>query len=56
MEDINNLSSLAGFALKPLEKDNATPFVSISIRNLIPVIVVTINYRLGLLGFLADEA
>ncbi|CAF3396204.1 unnamed protein product [Rotaria socialis] len=35
---------------------NATPFVSIGIRNLIPVVVVTINYRLGLLGFLADEA
>ena len=35
---------------------NATSFVSISMINSIPVVVVTINYRLGLLGFLADEA
>jgi carboxylesterase type B len=35
---------------------NATPFVSTSIIHSVPVVVVTINYRLGLLGFLADEA
>jgi carboxylesterase type B len=34
---------------------NATPFVSRSALNSVPVIVVTINYRLGLLGFLADN-
>jgi carboxylesterase type B len=34
----------------------ANPFVSTSTINSIPVVVVTINYRLGLLGFLADEA
>lgn len=34
---------------------NATPFISVGIKNSVPVIVVTINYRLGLLGFLADE-
>ena len=34
---------------------DATPFVSTSIINSVPVVVVTINYRLGLLGFLADE-
>ena len=34
---------------------DATPFVSTSIINLVPVVVVSINYRLGLLGFLADE-
>ena len=35
---------------------NATPFVSTSVIHSVPVVVVTINYRLGLLGFLADEA
>jgi carboxylesterase type B len=35
---------------------NAIPFVSTSIINSIPIVIVTINYRLGLLGFLADEA
>jgi carboxylesterase type B len=35
---------------------NATPFVSTSIINSVPVVIVTINYRLGLFGFLADEA
>jgi carboxylesterase type B len=35
---------------------NATPFVSTSIIHSAPVVVVTINYRLGLLGFLADQA
>ena len=35
---------------------NATPFVSTSVINSVPVVVVTINYRQGLLGFLADEA
>jgi carboxylesterase type B len=35
---------------------NATPFVSTSINHAVPVVVVTINYRLGLLGFLADQA
>ena len=34
---------------------NATPFVSTSVSNSVPVVVVTINYRIGLLGFLADE-
>lgn len=34
---------------------DATPFVSISVINSVPVVVVTINYRLGLLGFLADN-
>jgi carboxylesterase type B len=35
---------------------DAAPFVSTSIHNSVPVVVVTINYRLGLLGFLADQA
>lgn len=34
---------------------NAFSFISTSFRNGVPLIVVTINYRLGLLGFLADE-
>ena len=34
---------------------DGTPFVSTSIINSVPVIVVTINYRLGLLGFMADK-
>lgn len=34
----------------------ANPFVSTSVIHSIPIVVVTINYRLGLLGFLADEA
>ena len=34
---------------------NAAPFVSTSVLNSVPVVVVTINYRLGLLGFLADN-
>ena len=34
---------------------NAAQFVSTSALNSIPIIVVTINYRLGLLGFLADS-
>ncbi|UJR37369.1 hypothetical protein I4U23_030077 [Adineta vaga] len=34
----------------------ATSFVSTSMNNSIPVVFVTINYRLGLLGFLADKA
>ncbi|CAF1205653.1 unnamed protein product [Didymodactylos carnosus] len=35
---------------------DSAPFVSTSTSNSVPVVVVTINYRLGLLGFLADEA
>ncbi|CAF1219944.1 unnamed protein product [Adineta ricciae] len=35
---------------------NATPFVITSINYSAPIVVVTINYRIGLLGFLADEA
>jgi carboxylesterase type B len=35
---------------------NPTPFVSTSINYSVPIVVVTINYRLGLLGFLADQA
>ena len=35
---------------------NATPFVSTSINYSVPIVVVTINYRIGLLGFLADPA
>ncbi|CAF1131959.1 unnamed protein product [Adineta steineri] len=35
---------------------DAGPFVSTSKTNSVPVIVVTINYQLGLLGFLADQA
>jgi carboxylesterase type B len=35
---------------------NATPFVSTSIINSVPIVIVTINYRLGLFGFLGDEA
>ena len=31
------------------------PFVSTSVNNAVPVVTVTINYRLGLLGFMADE-
>lgn len=34
---------------------NAAPFVSTSIIGFVPVVVVTINYRLGFFGFLADE-
>ena len=34
----------------------ATRFVSTSMINSVPVVVVTINYRLGLLGVLADKA
>ena len=35
---------------------NATDFVSTAANNSLPVVFVTINYRLGLLGFLADQA
>ncbi|CAF1328369.1 unnamed protein product, partial [Didymodactylos carnosus] len=35
---------------------DATPFVSTSIINSVPIVIVTINYRLGLFSFLADEA
>lgn len=35
---------------------DAFPFVATSIANSIPIVIVTINYRLGLLGFLADQA
>ena len=35
---------------------DADPLVSTSVNYAVPVVVVTINYRLGLLGFLADEA
>ena len=35
---------------------NATPLVATSMKYSVPVVVVTINYRLGLLGFLADQA
>ncbi len=35
---------------------DAAPFVSTSFVNAVPVVVVTINYRLGLLGFMADKA
>lgn len=35
---------------------DAASFVSVSVKNSVPIVVVTINYRLGLLGFLADEA
>ena len=35
---------------------NATPFVSTSASNSLPIVIVTINYRLGLLGFVADKA
>ncbi|CAF1019932.1 unnamed protein product [Adineta steineri] len=34
---------------------NAIPFVGTSIINSVPIVIVTINYRLGLLGFLADQ-
>lgn len=34
---------------------DAIPFVSTSVINSVPVVVVTINYRLGLFGFLADQ-
>ena len=34
---------------------NAIPFVTTSIIHSVPVVVVTINYRLGLLGFMADQ-
>jgi carboxylesterase type B len=34
----------------------AISFISTSIINSVPVVIVTINYRLGLLGFLADNA
>jgi carboxylesterase type B len=34
---------------------NATPFVSTSINYSVPIVIVTINYRLGFLGFLADQ-
>ena len=35
---------------------NATPLVGISKSHSVPIVAVTINYRLGLLGFLADQA
>lgn len=35
---------------------DATSFVSTSINYSVPVVFVTINYRLGLLGFIADTA
>ena len=35
---------------------NASQFVSTSVIHSIPVVIVTINYRLSLFGFLADEA
>jgi carboxylesterase type B len=35
---------------------DATSFVNTSINYSVPIVVVTINYRLGLLGFLADTA
>jgi carboxylesterase type B len=35
---------------------DAAPFISTSSMSSVPLVVVTINYRLGLLGFLADEA
>lgn len=34
---------------------NASSFVSTSASHSLPIVVVTINYRLGLLGFLADQ-
>ena len=34
---------------------DAFPFVHVSVENEQPLLVVTVNYRLGLLGFLADE-
>ena len=34
---------------------NASSFVSTSAMHSLPIVAVTINYRLGLLGFLADE-
>jgi len=34
---------------------NATPFVSTSMNYSVPIVIVTINYRLGFLGFLADQ-
>jgi carboxylesterase type B len=35
---------------------DAAQFISTSAINSVPIVVVTINYRLGLLGFLADQA
>ena len=35
---------------------DAIPFIVTSIVNSIPIVIVTINYRLGFLGFLADRA
>jgi carboxylesterase type B len=35
---------------------NTTPLVGTSISHSVPIVAVTINYRLGLLGFLADQA
>ena len=35
---------------------NATPLVGISTSHSVPIVAVTINYRLGLLGFLAEQA
>ncbi|CAF1529938.1 unnamed protein product [Adineta ricciae] len=35
---------------------NAIPLVGTSMRHAVPIVVVSINYRLGLLGFLADQA
>ncbi|CAF1418779.1 unnamed protein product [Adineta steineri] len=59
-ENANNLPVYVwihggGFNAGASMQYNATPFVSTSIINSVPVVVVTINYRLGLLGFLADQ-
>ena len=59
-ENANNLPVYVwihggGFYAGAAAQYNATPFVSTSIINSIPIVIVTINYRLGLFGFLADE-
>ncbi|CAF0975270.1 unnamed protein product [Adineta steineri] len=59
-ENVNNLPVYVwihggGFNAGAGIQFNATPFVSTSFINSVPIVIVTINYRLGLLGFLADE-
>jgi carboxylesterase type B len=59
-ENANNLPVFVwihggGFYAGSGAEYNSTPFVSTSMIHSVPVVTVTINYRQGLFGFLADE-